>query len=193
MISTLKQIFGSQTKALEMLYLLNDLKPVVRFGFFPHELAKIEEFCKEKNLFLQKSPFKVTLTDKDRFSNEGKITNTEDNGLFLVYISKDQRNALFTCLYETQGDHYIVGKRLGYPNCCCTFFTEEFKKGNLNPMHKPTNPWTNLALREKDIVLISHFPCSSDCKESIEIAKKNYELIRQQEPERADKIVQALQ
>ena len=187
MIEQLKEVFGSRTKALEVLYLLKDLKPVVRQGFYPTELEKVEKFCQKNKLFMEKSSYKVLLEDKEMFTNKGKIVTPEHpRGMFLLYMSKDHFKALWTCLHETRQDHYNTGLMLGYPECCVKFFVEEFKKGNHNPVHRPNNPWTNMFLRDKDIVLLNHFPCSSKCEKSIDLAKKNLELIEKYDKELAE-------
>ena len=193
MISQLQKIFGSRTKALEMLELLKGLKPVVRFGFYPHELARVERFCGKNRLFIERSPYKVLLTEKEMFSNKGAIVPADDpRGMFLAYISSDQRAALWTCLHETKQDHYNTGLMLGYPRCCVDFFVGEFAKGNHNPVHPAANPWTNLLLRDKDIVLLSHFPCRPDCGESVRMAKERLAMIGTYDKELAEKMVRKL-
>ena len=187
MLSHLQEIFGSRTKALEVLYLLKDAKPIVRQGFYPHELAKVEKFCERNHLFIEKSPYKVLLHDKEIFTNKGKIVAPSNPlGMVLVYMCKNHFKALWACLYETRQDHLNTGILLGYPSCCVEFFMKEFEKSNVNPVHKPTSMWTNLTLREQDIVLLSHFPCSSDCAKSIEIAKKNFEIVKKYDDRMAE-------
>src|SRR3989338_3539593 len=46
MIKKLSLIFGSKTKAQEIVLLLQDAKEVVRQGFTEEELFKVEQFCK---------------------------------------------------------------------------------------------------------------------------------------------------
>ena len=193
MLSHLQEIFGSRTKALEVLYLLKDAKPVVRQGFYPHELEKVERFCAKNKLFIEKSPYKVLLHDLEIFTNKGKIVApSHPQGMFLVYISKNHFKALWTCLYETKQDHQNTGVLLGYPGCCLEFFVKEFEKGIVNPVHEPTNPWTNLTLRDKDITLLSHFPCSSDCTKSIEMAKRNFEILKRYDEKLAEQFCKKL-
>ena len=107
MFSALVQMFGSRIKALEILALLDDVKPVVRHGFYSHELAAVEGFCNEHGLFLEKSPYTVVVTDGDSFSNEGKVS-ADPNGMLFVYISKDQEKALLACLAEARQDRKSV-------------------------------------------------------------------------------------
>jgi hypothetical protein len=179
MIEQLRDTFNSRTKALEVLYLLKDLKPVVRHGFYQHELDKVKKFCERNKLAMEISPYKVILEGKQMFSNKGRIVDTTNKqGMFLVYISKDQMKALWANLYETRQDHLNTGLALGYPQCCAGFFVEQFNDKNVNPVHKPTNPWTNLTKRDDDICLLSHFPCSSECEPSKVIAIQSLELIK---------------
>jgi hypothetical protein len=193
MISQLQEIFDSRTKALEVFYLLKDLKKVVRQGFYPHELEKVEEFAKKNNIFIEKSPYKVVLQDKEMFSNKGNIVPVDSKkGMFLVYFSKDHMNALWTCLYETRQDHKNTGVGLGYPKCCVDFFVSEFGKGNHNPAHRPLNPWTNLLLRDDDVVLLSHFPCRSDCEKSVAMGKERLALIKKYDNELAKEFYKKL-
>src|SRR3989344_1937683 len=181
--SQLTTIFGSRMKALEILCLLNDAKPVVRHGFYEHEIKKVIEFCRAHSLFVEQSRHAILLEEQG-FTNRGK---TSDKGMKLLYISKDELTAAQTCLYETQQDHSQTGLMLGYPACCVRVFCDQFAKNNLNPVHVLTNQWTNLSLRDKDICLLSHFTCSSDCAESIFIAKQNFDILQ-----KADKEIAAL-
>jgi hypothetical protein len=193
MFTHLQQIFGSRMKALEILALLKDVKPVVRHGFYPHELSKVEQFCKKNQLFLEKSPYKVILHDKDIFTNRGKIVNSNHvQGMFFVYMSKVQQKALWTCLYETQQDHKQAGLFLGYPKCCVDYFLKMFAQSNVNPVHTPSNRWTNLTKREGDVCLLSHFPCSNDCDDSILMAQNFFRLLEKYDSKSAHEFSQKL-
>ncbi len=192
MISQLAVIFDSKTKAQEILLLLKDAKEVVRQGFYEAELPKVELFCKENNLFLVKSKFKVLLEDKNKiFSNKGiRIDETYSRlGMWFVYLSKDEQKALFASYAELTNNHAEFGRLLGYPSCCIDFFCKKFNENNTNLELPPTNPWTNLSLRDKDAVLLSHFPCNSDCVESIKLAQKYFEVISKTDPERGKELV----
>jgi len=187
-------IFGSQIKAQEILFLLHDLKAVVRQGFSEQELPAIVDFCKKNNLFLVKSRFKVLFADQEKFSNKGlRVTETDQRqGMLFVYISKDERKALLAAYAEQINDHQQLGKLLGYPQCCVDFFCKNFSESNPNPIHLPTDIYTDLTKRELDAVLISHFPCSSECQKSIVIGKRNLELLQKITPERAKELQQIL-
>ncbi|MFH1276695.1 MAG: DUF483 domain-containing protein [Candidatus Woesearchaeota archaeon] len=191
-IKQLALIFGSRIKAQEILCLLHDLKGVVRHGFYSSELPAVERFCKEYNLHSIKSKFKVLLMDesKSNFSNHGLRVPENDtrDGMFFVYFSKDEESALLAAYYELVGNNQDFGLILGYPRCCINYFSENFNSTNTNPMVNSTNMFTNISKREEDCVLISHFPCSAECRESIKIGKTNLELIKKIDLERAKEI-----
>src|SRR3989344_3024489 len=102
MIAPLSSIFGSKTKAQEVVFLLHDLKDVVRQGFYELEIPAVERFCKDNVLFLVKSRFKVLLADKlanqsadINYSNKGLRIPEHDArpGMFFIYLSKNERKA----------------------------------------------------------------------------------------------------
>ncbi len=171
-------------KAQELFLLLNDTKPLIRHGYYEHELPPIEQFCRQHSLHLVKSPFKVLLADKNQFTNRGLRLPKNDlhPGMHFIYISKDEKTAHLALLSELQNNHSQLGQLLGYPPCCIAFFTMSFNDQHTNLQHHPTNPWTNLSKREQDICLLSHFPCQSDCQESIILAKLYHSQIQKDNP-----------
>ncbi|HLC91314.1 MAG TPA: DUF483 domain-containing protein [Candidatus Nanoarchaeia archaeon] len=194
-VGELLPIFGSKTKVQEILCLLYDAKDVVRQGFYSSELQKVKEFCSANKLFIVESPFKVVLADGNRFSNKG-IRLDLDNprlGMVFVYISKDEIKAHEGLLYETLHDDQRLGLLLGYPSCCVEYFISHFSAANPNPQIVSSNPFTNISQREQDCVLISHFPCSADCQESIALGKKYLEILKNVDQDRAKEIFDVLQ
>ncbi len=194
MIKKLSYIFGSKTKAQEITYLLSDAKPVIRQGFTTEELSRVERFCREQNLHLVTSTFKVLFADEGVYSNKGvRIAGNDPRpGLYFVYISKDEQKALLASYHELMNDHRALGLVLGYPTCCVDFFTLNFKAKRTNLQLPPTNPYTNLSKREQDCVLLSHFPCQSDCEKSMLLAKKYLDVLAKVDRERAKEIVEQL-
>ena len=194
MIRKLALIFGSKTKAQEIILLLKDAKAVVRQGFYENEMPKVEKFCQEHNLFLAKSRFKVILTEEDSYSHKGfRIPETDKRpGLYFVYISKDEEKTWLAAYYELMQNHRELGIILGYPPCCVAYFCKNFNVRNVNPMLKPTNLYTNLSKREKDQVLISHFPCNSDCKQSQQLARKYWYVINEADKTRGKELMEQL-
>ncbi len=182
----MEAIFGTKTKAQEIILLLNDVKQVVRQGFYPSELEKVEKFCREKGLFLVKSRFKVVLDGQGNYSNKGIRVKDSQDGMYFVYISKDEEKALLASYYELIQDDKNLGLILGYPSCCVNFFCKTFSVNNTNPVKFSDNIFTNLSKRDEDLVIISHFPCSADCKESIKLGKEYLAVLKKVDIRRAE-------
>ncbi len=187
-------LFGSQTKAQEILLLLHDVKDVVRQGFYDEELLLVEQFCQEQHLFFVKSKFKVLLADDSDYSNKGLRIPLEDSrkGMFFVYFSKNEEKALLASYYELTENHQQLGLLLGYPNCCVAYFLQTFTPQNTDLELPPTNHYTNLSQRHQDAVLLSHFPCRSDCPASITLAQQYLKVLQEAEPGRADELLKRL-
>jgi hypothetical protein len=198
-IRRLAKTFGSRTKALEILYLLNDAKPVVRHGYYDEEMPAVREFCRSNKLFIEESPYKVVLTDVNKLLSEKGIKvelNDPRRGMRFVYISKDDYKANLANTFEFKNNHKELGLVLGYPLCCCEFFAKHFPVYSKldNNYAEPAlgassgtkfQFYLNIMERDKDITLLNHFPHSFSCRESISIAKKNFEIIMKYEPKLA--------
>lgn len=194
MIEPLSLVFGSKTKAQEIVLLLQNAKEVVRQGFFESELQRIEQFCQKHNLYLVKSNFKVLFADEGIYSNKGlRIPETDPRpGMYFVYISKDEQKAWLASYYELVQNHKDLGLALGYPPCCVDFFCSKFTPQNTNLEIPSKNPYTNLSKREQDIVIISHFPCNSECQESINLGEKYLQAMYAFDKERARELLMRL-
>jgi len=189
----LERVFGSKTKAQEILFLLEGVKEVVRQGFYPPELKEVEKFCTEVNLFAVRSKFKILLADSEVYSNRGiRVKEDDSRGMYMIYISKDEKKAYLASYYEMMGEWKNLGLVLGYPLCCVDFFCQRFGKEVFDLELIPTNEWTNLTKRAEDCVLISHFPCSSDCEKSIEIGQRNYVVLKKYDYDRAKEMMEKL-
>jgi hypothetical protein len=82
-------------------------------------------------------------------------------------------------------DWRVVGKVLGYPECCVDFFMEYWVKeqwfDTTYPMGKGDilSPANNILLRWMGIRLVSHLPCSFSCFKTAIAGAKNIELARE--------------
>ncbi len=208
MISKLLPVFSNYTRSLEILYLLEDVKDAVRLDANDPELSKIKNFCADENLFLEVSDFKlVKVADKGKGSYSNVVRKVpldfEGDALYHLYVSKDGNKARFLKMVEEKNDDRAVGELLGYPKCCVDFFI-----GNKERQQKLQNDYilpalsnsegfkfpylANYALRYFDIALLSHFPHSFNCEESIKIAEKNLKIIEKHDEKLAEKFVDEL-
>lgn len=198
MIPKLQQIFHSITKSLEVLYVIEGIKPCARILVFEGELDKIKKFLLHEEIFFQISDFKVVKQNmQSEFYSDKSIKiqkNTHFAGYFFVYISKDKKIAAQAKAAEEKNNHVGLGLILGYPKCCCEFFEKNFSEENSDLTLKILNsssgfefPFcSNIAARHFDVSLLSHFPHSFHCKPSIEIAKNNLNIIKKFSRETAE-------
>ncbi|AZR72540.1 hypothetical protein BBF96_03560 [Anoxybacter fermentans] len=98
-------------------------------------------------------------------------------------------------------NHKGIGKLLGFPKCCSGFFVEEWSNGFYDPVYQSALKSKNVKeigerhikirphiathqmMRYVGFRLTSHFPCSLDCKDSIEIGKVWYDLAKKIDPQ----------
>ncbi len=203
MIDQLLPIFSNYTRSLEILYLLSGIKKAVRLDANGIELKKIKGFCNENSLYLEVSDFKVIkIKDEGKggYSNIVKRASKDyiGDGIYHIYVSKDKNKAKFLKLLESRNDDKAVGQILGYPECCIDFFIKNKEKQQkiqndyILPILSNSDGYkfpfyNNYAARYFDITLLSHFPHSFNCKESIKIAKTNLECIKKYSNELANK------
>lgn len=94
-----------------------------------------------------------------------------------------------------------VGKALGYPECCVDFLRNRVKltaiDSLIDPIHLIDNSnfnyKNNILLSSLGINLISHYPCSFNCEESIKIAEQRENMYRDMFFETADEDLKNLQ
>ncbi|MDO8511129.1 MAG: hypothetical protein Q7S55_03100 [Nanoarchaeota archaeon] len=194
MFRQLSLIFGSKSKAQEIVLLLQDAKEVVRQGFFETELHRVEQFCQKNNLYLVKSKFKVLFADEGIYSNKG-IRIPEDDprpGMYFVYVSKEEQKVWLASYHELMQNHRDLGLVLGYPQCCVDFFCSRFNPQDVDLELSSKNPYTNLSRRGEDLVILSHFPCDPECKESIRMGEKYLQAVYAFDKDRARELLTQL-
>ena len=179
------EIGESVLEQLEIMYVINGLKPCCRIRMQQERFFDFRRFCKDKGLQLEVSDFKILpVKDKGNFANTGqRIEPAKRGGYHHAYISKD--SALSAKKADLDCDDRRLGKLLGYSDCCIDYF--------LNNKHKtdPILPGTGLKiqdfrnnyyLRYFGIALVDHFPCSHDCGKSIGQAQAYLEFLENSFP-----------
>ena len=200
MMQELRNIFESNIKALEILYVLEGVKPVARVMVKEDEKDKILAFFKKNGINYSLSDFKVMKQDEDKEYSDKAIkidAASGEKGHFFVYASKDEEKAEKAKELEKDNKHTELGILLGYPRCCSEFFEnnfeEESKKQNDFTLRTLKNSdgfqfpfYLNIAARHFDLALLSHFPCSFNCKDSIQIAKRYLETVGKHDKQAAE-------
>jgi len=202
MIRALQNQFHSLTKSLDVLYVMEDAKPCSRIMAHEDELGKILDFFRQNEVNASISNFKVLKQNtQSSFYSDKSIKIPKDDarkGYFMLYLSKNNPDKAKEA--EVDNEHIRLGLELGYPKCCCEFFSNNFNENSADLTLKILKnskgfefPFcTNIAARHFDINLLSHFPCSFNCEKSINIAKNNLEIIKKHSIELADIFEKAL-
>lgn len=197
MIHQLQQIFRSITKSLEVIYVIEGIKPCARILAYEDDLNKIVSFLNEKGIPTAISGFKVVKQNlQSGLYSDISVALPKDSakkGHFFVYLSKDKNTADKAKLMEESNSHEELGLLLGYPKCCCDFFAENFSGDNADLTLKTLENsdgyefefYNNIAARHFDVALLSHFPHSFGCEPSIEIAKSSLKAIQKHSKEAA--------
>jgi len=201
----LERIFGSFTKAFEIFLLEQDVKPVVRQGYYQQEIGEVQKYCEFNSLAWELSPYKIILTDDTNYSNKGEKVPLSDKreGMFFIYISKDDNKAKLASHYESTKDHVNLGLILGYPMCCANFFQHnepvrsKLDNNYIEPALKNSKgnsfPYqTNILKRDQDATLLFHFPCNFNCQDSITLAKKHEQALQKYDKELATQLASTL-
>jgi len=177
-LSLLLKIVGSRMKAQEFFLLLKNKKPVIRQGYYDDEANVILALCNEMRLNMIKSDFAIELAESG-FANKG-VKSKE--GMCFYYISKDPNLAVAAKEAESTDDHKTLGKFLDYPPCCIDFFETNFSQTHTNLQLTPARWETNLTKRVSDWCVLSHFPCSNDCKHSLSLTTTYFRIILEDNP-----------
>ncbi|MBD3164091.1 DUF483 domain-containing protein [Candidatus Woesearchaeota archaeon] len=190
MLLRLKEELGSMTNAFDIIYVLEGNKPGARIMY--HGNKRILRLLKDMGLDYALSDYKVLKhTDKTRnYSDKGIKAARQDRreGSFFLYVSRGREWAEEAKNAEAGGNDILLGKLLGYPECCVEFFekhkkeaaetTNDFTVFTFRESSGIVFPWqNNFCLRGFDISLISHFPCSFKCGASRKTAESNFEVI----------------
>ncbi len=133
------------------------------------------------------------------------------NRFVQVFISKSKNLAndalKFGWTTTVVGNHFVqfdlidmlnFGKLLGYPDCCVEFFCNRLMDVEIgarkpyiiyrNTVGEPSFYCNNILAYFSNYSLISHFPCSFNCKNTIKKSKELLDIIKEEEPEYAKKI-----
>ena len=190
MIQQLQQVFHSIIKSLEILYVIEGAKPCARILVFEDELKEFIDFLRDEKIYSAVSDFKsIKQAVQSEFYSDKSVKiqkNAAQKGYFFVYLSKSRETSENAKLMEEKNNHKELGLLLGYPQCCCEFFEKKFSEKNTDLTLKVLENsggyefpfYNNIAARHFDVSLLSHFPHSFECGESIKIAKGNLKIIQ---------------
>ncbi len=176
-------------REVEWLSVAEGIRQCATISVSPEYLVSVGEKAVKKGLFVL--PLGYQGVQNYSYSNEdlGKIPT--EQFLLNVVIGKSQDVLKFKSVSETANEFELIGKLVGYPPCCQEFFRQVLEEGNADatwsmavattqPLTENNvsieitiSPFLNLFWRWLSIRPIPHFPCSFNCKCSLDMAR-NY-------------------
>jgi len=141
------------------------------------------------NIGLSYYPLKIQKLQSDKYSNKLETPSPTDKSGYRVVVGSRENILSFIKAWNSN-NHFEIGKLLGYPSCCCSFFNETWisksiidttwytalntkcKIVNQDTIHLSTAPQNNILGRWLGIRAVPHLPCSFDCKETLNLADK---------------------
>lgn len=174
---------------LELLAVHSGLKKVMRIHIANDKEYKVlSHFCKRNALHLAHSQFRLKLSWTNEIGDQFySDVPWEDESAeeFIAYLTKEDLDGLNRSVYiEREGSHEEAGRLYGYPDCCCENYKRisngeewvEVLSGNSGGTF--FSPWANkLAYLVHGFTLFpDYFPCSYNCKATMELSKEYFQL-----------------
>jgi hypothetical protein len=180
----------------ELILVYNKSKPCCRIIIGDSILKQFNDFCKKYSLYIERSNFKIIGQrdiGKGGWQNKikKKVSVNSKKGYFFYYVSYNKKNAKRAKTAEKSKKEKKFGKLLGFPVCCQNFFAKYYKKANSKQCdfvlyvlketkeNPPYDFWNNYIAQYFGYSLLSHFPCSFNCKESERLAKLYYKKLKE--------------
>lgn len=184
-----------ESSSQELFYVLENIKPAARVPISSLNVSRLNAFCKDNSVHLVLSEKKIigcADPGKNGFSSNFRyVPSSHPNAKYWAYISKDKELCKKAKHLDALGDDIGFGTAMGYPECCIRFFVKQINLRKYRCMdlilpaitRVDSYPfYNNYALRYFGYSLISHFPCSLDCKNSHDIAQRNFAALRESFP-----------
>jgi hypothetical protein len=182
----------------EIIQLINGVRSACRFTMSYQHEALLTKIASQLDLYCIRSSLPVEKYNSSYHIGRFNSTDTKDqNSKFYYYLAKNNTVALLA-LFSEGTKPELQGKLFGYPQCCINFFVSRFGKANEDLVYEVAKGqekysfWNNRATKLLGYSLISHFPCSWDCKFSEEIAKKTYFYLKEISPGYAGRTLKIL-
>lgn len=169
---------------LERLAVFEHCKPGALQVVRPEDLASLTQWCYKMGLQI------VVLGQQgisNGYSNGTRPYEAGKDWAYRVYICDSPDLAqLFLRLWEERDD-YRIGAALGFPQCCCGFFSKWWVEegwrdltipmvGDSHNMEYPIGVYgpfeCNILLRWLGVRLVSHLPCSFTCEDTQRLGQK---------------------
>ncbi len=175
----------------EVLATIEGEKTVVRVPIKNHEWDILTDFCKRNNLEICHSNFKIAVVREtalgDIFTENVTWESDSDKIVgFVAYISVSKQAAQIAADMEFEADSNELGDLYQYPSCCVSSYNDKIEKGefwldilleNSNGVKHSFYSNKIAYLFDEFSIISDYFPCSLNCKETIQIGKKYRDIL----------------
>lgn len=175
---------------------------ITRIFLNDKQLALVAPILDALSLEFYLSPQKYLFdydSGKGGFSNgvSELLPDTAPVGAFMVHLGLDKQRVLGARTADLSGNDQAFGNALGIPDCCVSYFLNYRNDASqiqndftLYSCHQQTatselDPWVIHCAQYFGYGLISHFPCSMNCKKTVDMAKANAKLLLSKMPDLA--------
>ena len=176
---------------LEVLALVKNIKHVVRIPIKSNEWDILKQFCKENNLLIYHSNFKISVVRRTSLGDiftENVTWDSHSESIigFVAYIALEKNIAQNASKLESSSDSLKLGELYQYPDCCIKAYNHHIEHGGywLDFLLKKTTGFNHSFFSNKLAYLIDetsiipdYFPCSLDCEQTIMLGKSYRDLL----------------
>lgn len=195
------QLHNDVTKEIVLVH--SRVKSSTRITFSESLLTTIQKFLGEYGLCMEESGYRI-VAKRDRGKGGWKnktlrvVSPESGEGDPIYYIAGSNEILNEIGSAEFSGNSSKFGQLLGYPKCCQDFFKKYFRLANekqcdfvLHTLSEtkgdyPYDFHNNYASRYFGYSLLSHFPCSFNCRESSDLAERYYNALKKYSKKWAD-------
>jgi hypothetical protein len=138
------------------------------------------------------TPIRKTPFTEDFFSGE------KDSLFWYGSLSKNYKDGEEFRIEEEKQNHSKIGKMLGYPSCCVSYFNKNIKS-NFDPIwidmkgNIKGHPECNNLLHYFKIQITPHFSCSPNCKNTKKIGEEWFSTMVKKNRKIAEKVYKLLE
>lgn len=190
-IDNFQKIFGKYTFS-EFFAVKESIKPLMRTFVGRDQYHILKQICGDADLFLKKSHKQIKFKKSGQRPWSWVSCSGEGHAQFIVYISRDALLLEKAAMLEKKGDLkslHELGLLFGYPRCCVDFFYNV--SNSLKKTPTPIDTLKNTKMQfsfyvnnvylesnfEQRPRLLSHIPCSYNCKPSIRYTQELLKLL----------------
>lgn len=200
-------------ETLDLLLLLGGAKSLALFHGPERDLASHAAWLEARGFSVALSPFQFVPRTSDRSAGYSNAMDSVvevsvgSNGWRALVVGRLPEQVATAWLSLRFGWDTTLGRLLGYPECCTASFERRwpdayarysgdvaiaalFEPGMPGLSHAPWE--ANIFGRYLGVELVSHFPCTLGCEETLRTARRHFAVLRHYAPERAQHVASML-